>query len=55
MLSAGGINVIPWISGPAEDVLKAYLNGDLFHSRFLMPGCDWDKVEIEPNKGIPKR
>ena len=39
ILDSGGIKVIPWISGAAEDVLTAYLEGDLFHPRFLMPGC----------------
>ena len=45
MLVAGGVNVIPWVSGPAEDVLNAWMNGKLFHSRFLMPGCNWQKRE----------
>ncbi len=40
MLIASGIIVIPELSGRAEDVLDAYLKGDLFNSsRFLMPGC----------------
>jgi predicted Fe-Mo cluster-binding NifX family protein len=39
MLTACGIEVIPEISGLAEEVLQAYLKGNLFHSRFLMPGC----------------
>lgn len=39
MLTASGIDIIPEISGRIEDVLKAYLQGNLFHSRFLMPGC----------------
>lgn len=39
MLMASGINIIPEISGHAEEVLEAYLKGNLFHSRFLMPGC----------------
>ena len=39
ILTAAGIHVIPWVSGYAEDVLAAYLNGTLFDSRFLMPGC----------------
>ncbi len=39
MLMASGIKVIPEISGQAEEVLKAYFRGDLFHSKFLMPGC----------------
>ena len=39
MLLASGLDVIQEISGPAEDVLKAYLNGNIFQTRFLMPGC----------------
>ena len=39
MLMSMGINIIPEISGQVEDVLKAYLKGNLFHSKFLMPGC----------------
>ena len=39
MLTASGMDIIPWISGHTEDVLKAYLQGTLFHPRFYMPGC----------------
>ncbi len=39
MLTASGVDVIPEISGHAEEVLKAYLQGDLFNPKFLMPGC----------------
>ena len=39
MLLASGLDVIQEISGPAEDVLKAYLKGNIFQPRFLMPGC----------------
>ncbi len=45
MLVAGGVDVIPWITGPAEDILDAWMNGNLFHSRFLMPGCNWQKKD----------
>jgi predicted Fe-Mo cluster-binding NifX family protein len=45
MLVAGGINVVPWVSGFTEDVLEAYLSGKLFDSRFLMPGCNWQERE----------
>ncbi len=38
ILEASGITVVPGISGHPEDVLNAYLQGDLSHSRFLMPG-----------------
>jgi predicted Fe-Mo cluster-binding NifX family protein len=39
MLLSSGLDVIQEISGPAEDVLKAYLDGNIFQPRFLMPGC----------------
>jgi len=38
MLKASGIEVISGISGPAEEVLDAYLHGDLHHSGFFLPG-----------------
>jgi predicted Fe-Mo cluster-binding NifX family protein len=52
MLVSSGTNVIPWISGPAEDVLEAYLKGKLFSAKFLMPGC---QRELETFEGISKR
>lgn len=39
MLTASGMDIIPWISGHPEDVLKAYLQGNLLDPRFFMPGC----------------
>ena len=39
MLEAAGIDVIPEISGRTEEILEAYMHGQLFHSKFLMPGC----------------
>ena len=39
MLKASGIEIISGISDPAEDVLEAYLNGNLLQPKFLMPGC----------------
>ena len=38
MLNASGIEIIPGISGPTEDVLRTYLHGSLHHSEFTMPG-----------------
>jgi len=40
MLGASGINVISGISGPAEDIIEAYLQGTLGDSNFFMPGCN---------------
>lgn len=39
MLRAFDITIIPEIAGRADDVLRAYFQGELFHSSFLMPGC----------------
>ena len=39
MLLASGLDVIQEISGSAEEVLKAYLRGNIFQPKFLMPGC----------------
>jgi predicted Fe-Mo cluster-binding NifX family protein len=39
MLKASGLEVIQQISGLAEEVLDAYLNGNIYDTRFLMPGC----------------
>ncbi|MFC1883787.1 NifB/NifX family molybdenum-iron cluster-binding protein [Thermodesulfobacteriota bacterium] len=39
MLANTGVKVIPWIAGSAEEVLDAYINGNLFSPRYIMPGC----------------
>jgi predicted Fe-Mo cluster-binding NifX family protein len=35
---SAGIDVIPFVSGTVEEVLAAYLAGDLDSAQFLMPG-----------------
>ncbi|WP_035107708.1 NifB/NifX family molybdenum-iron cluster-binding protein [Desulfovirgula thermocuniculi] len=37
-LVARGIQVFPWVSGEVEEVLRAYLRGELYRSRHTMPG-----------------
>ncbi|MBW2022585.1 MAG: hypothetical protein JRI51_06915 [Deltaproteobacteria bacterium] len=44
MLMALGIKVIPWISGQAEDVVRAYMDGSLCDRRFVMPGCGEEQL-----------
>jgi predicted Fe-Mo cluster-binding NifX family protein len=39
LLGGAGIRIVPWTAGPIEDVLRAYLGGELPHPRWLMPGC----------------
>jgi predicted Fe-Mo cluster-binding NifX family protein len=38
-LAVAGIVLIPWVAGPVEDVLRAYLAGRLSEPRWRMPGC----------------
>ena len=45
MLTVDDIEIIPWVSGAAKDVLEAYMNGSLFDSKFLMPGCHWQNAK----------
>jgi len=39
MIAASGIVLVPFISGECEQVLSAYLKGQLPSPQFLMPGC----------------
>lgn len=39
MLNVVDLDLIQHISGRTEEVLEAYLKGDIYNSRFLMPGC----------------
>ncbi|MFH2045588.1 MAG: NifB/NifX family molybdenum-iron cluster-binding protein [Pseudomonadota bacterium] len=39
LLEASGIDIIQNISGHTEDVLNAYLKGNILRSGFVMPGC----------------
>ncbi len=39
MLAGAGVNVIPNTCGPVEEVLDAFLSGQLTERSFLMPGC----------------
>ena len=38
MVSASGIEVLPFVTGRVDDVLQAYLTGQLAKSQFTMPG-----------------
>lgn len=39
MIETYDIRIIPFVAGPVEEVLDAYLMGRLFDSKFRMPGC----------------
>ncbi len=39
MIEKTGIELIPYVTGNVEEVLQAYLSGELMGPRFRMPGC----------------
>jgi len=39
MIEASGITIIPFLRGTADEVLEAYLSGNLPDGRFVLPGC----------------
>ena len=39
MITASGIQLLPYVTGRVNDVLQAYLNGQLVQPQFTMPGC----------------
>ncbi len=38
MLTSSGIQVLPYVTGSIDDVLQAYLTGQLVQPQFTMPG-----------------
>ena len=39
MVTASGIEILPYVTGQVDDVLRAYLTGNLVQPKFIMPGC----------------
>ena len=39
MVTSSGIQVLPYVTGSIDDVLQAYLTGQLVKPEFSMPGC----------------
>ena len=39
MITASGIQLLPYVTGRVDDVLQAYLAGQLVQPQFTMPGC----------------
>ena len=39
MLLSTGVEVIPQTCGPVEDVLRAFVSGQLSEQAFVIPGC----------------
>ena len=39
MVTASGIQLLPYVTGRVDDILQAYLAGQLVKPEFTMPGC----------------
>ena len=39
MIESAGIQVLPFVRGPVDEVIRAFACGDLLEQRFLLPGC----------------
>ena len=42
LIEAHSIQIIPFAAGAVDEVLDAYIGGDLFTEKFRMPGCGKD-------------
>jgi predicted Fe-Mo cluster-binding NifX family protein len=40
LVVASGIELLPYVLGPVDEILKAYMRGQLGQSKFAMP-CSW--------------
>lgn len=48
ILEAKGLDVIGQVCGDTEEILEAFLQGNLSHQSFLMPGCKREEFHPEP-------
>lgn len=40
LIEARGIKIVPFAAGPVDEVLKAYVNGNIYSKDYRMPGCE---------------
>ena len=50
LLAMAGIEVIAWLSGPVEEIIRAYLNGGLSDARFILPGFGLGESRVRGRK-----
>ena len=51
MITDSGIRLIPFLSGDVEEVIQAFLAGNLPNSAFLMPGCCGRRRRFRSGRG----
>lgn len=39
LVESAGIRLVPWISGPVDEVIEAFKTGQIDEPRYFMPGC----------------
>ena len=39
LIAAAGVEIIPFVSGPVEEVVACFISGQLAASDYLLPGC----------------
>jgi len=44
LIEARRIKIIPFAAGPVEEVLEAFLAGDVYRKDLRMPGCETDSL-----------
>jgi len=55
MIQLAGIRLIPFIAGPVDDVLKAYVEGTLTTPAFQMPGCCGARHRFRGGRGCRRQ
>jgi len=39
LIASTGTEIVPWVTGPADEVVRAYVDGTLADARYGLPGC----------------
>lgn len=55
LIETAGIELIPFISGEAENVLQSFIDGERLSVKFIMPGCGKKKGRNCCGNGEGKR
>jgi predicted Fe-Mo cluster-binding NifX family protein len=54
MVQAAGLQLVPFVAGPVEEVLRAYVNGSLPAAVFQMPGCCGARRRFRGGRGCKR-
>jgi hypothetical protein len=51
MLAMRDVRVLPFIAGDVDEVIQAYITGELNRPRFAMPGCCGRRIRFHGGRG----